>query len=318
MHQSQPPHYPPFGSSLPNRSWSDGNRGYRFGFNGKEKDSETASDNFDFGARIYDGRLGRWLSLDSYYKEYSSFSTYNFALNAPISYGDRQGFWVVGSDGNKVSYTKNQDGSITWSANATSDIVKIGNAMLNTPFGESSFNKWINANTIVHIRVDYENEPNDRYAETTPHGSTLNENGQYKEIDVVIFSKKIESIIKEGSGNRFEGATYDEALGAISTHEVYHNDPEQISLDLKIPERFQKTSKNKPINSEINFRREYRKKNGINGDDWENPYYKRGYKGLSVQENNATITKKTGGSGLGWMEVESKKSDSVFFISNLN
>jgi RHS repeat-associated protein len=98
-------HYPPFGSSLPNRNWSDANRGYIFGFNGKEKDSETASDNFDFGARIYDGRLGRWLSLDPIFN--FSQSNYVAFLCSPISiidptgetdYYNKAGEWI-GTDG---------------------------------------------------------------------------------------------------------------------------------------------------------------------------------------------------------------------------
>ena len=91
MTKASLPHYPPFGSSLPNRTWSDANRGYRFGFNGKEKDSETASDNFDFGARIYDGRLGRWLSLDPLMKKYPSTNPYNYTSNNPVLYIDLNG-----------------------------------------------------------------------------------------------------------------------------------------------------------------------------------------------------------------------------------
>ncbi len=88
------PYYPPFGSSLPNRAWSDGNRGYRFGFNGKEKDSETANDNYDFGARIYDGRLGRWLSLDPYLSKYPSLSGFVFSGNSSISFKDIDGNYI--------------------------------------------------------------------------------------------------------------------------------------------------------------------------------------------------------------------------------
>jgi RHS repeat-associated protein len=84
MMPTHPPHYPPFGSSLPNRSWNDGNREYRFGFNGKEKDSETASDNYDFGARIYDGRLGRWFVEEPEFKFYSSLTLFQFVNNNPI------------------------------------------------------------------------------------------------------------------------------------------------------------------------------------------------------------------------------------------
>jgi RHS repeat-associated protein len=40
--------------------------GYRFTFNGMEKDDEVkgVGNSLDFGARIYDSRLGRWLSVD--------------------------------------------------------------------------------------------------------------------------------------------------------------------------------------------------------------------------------------------------------------
>jgi RHS repeat-associated protein len=95
----RPPYYPPFGSSLPNRTWNDGNRGYRFGFNGKEKDSETANDNYDFGARMYDGRLGRWLSLDPLMKKYIDFTPYNFAINSPIYYIDVNGMDIIAGIG---------------------------------------------------------------------------------------------------------------------------------------------------------------------------------------------------------------------------
>jgi RHS repeat-associated protein len=39
---------------------------YRYGFNGKEKDEETYCDGnaYDFAARIYDERFGRWMSVD--------------------------------------------------------------------------------------------------------------------------------------------------------------------------------------------------------------------------------------------------------------
>jgi len=38
---------------------------YRFSFNSKEKDDETYGGGYayDFGARIYDSRLGRWFSI---------------------------------------------------------------------------------------------------------------------------------------------------------------------------------------------------------------------------------------------------------------
>jgi RHS repeat-associated protein len=71
---------------------------YRFGFNGKEKNSELNSDNYDFGARIYDGRLGRWFSVDPLQSKYPSWSTFNFTMDNPILYIDPDGKVVTVKD----------------------------------------------------------------------------------------------------------------------------------------------------------------------------------------------------------------------------
>jgi RHS repeat-associated protein len=70
---------------------------YRYGFNGKEKDNEIKGDgnNLDFGARIYDSRLGRWLSLDPLQEKYPSLSPYNFCANNPIMYVDPDGKKII-------------------------------------------------------------------------------------------------------------------------------------------------------------------------------------------------------------------------------
>jgi RHS repeat-associated protein len=64
-----------------------------FSFNGKEKDDEVKGDgnSLDFGARIYDSRLGRWLTIDYLFAKYPSFSPYNFVLNNPILFIDPDG-----------------------------------------------------------------------------------------------------------------------------------------------------------------------------------------------------------------------------------
>jgi RHS repeat-associated protein len=88
--------YSPFGSVMLGRDF----RGekYRFGFNGKEKNSELNSDNYDFGARIYDGRLGRWFSVDPLQSKYPSWSTFNFTMDNPILYIDPDGKVVTVKD----------------------------------------------------------------------------------------------------------------------------------------------------------------------------------------------------------------------------
>jgi RHS repeat-associated protein len=55
------------GMQLVGRQYSlSGGGKYRYGFNGKENDNEVKGDGnqVDFGARIYDPRVGRFLSGD--------------------------------------------------------------------------------------------------------------------------------------------------------------------------------------------------------------------------------------------------------------
>jgi RHS repeat-associated protein len=76
---------------VPNRHGSS--TAYRYGFNGKEKDDELKGEgnSIDFGARMYDSRIGRWFAPDPLESKFTSFSTYNFSLNNPILYVDVDG-----------------------------------------------------------------------------------------------------------------------------------------------------------------------------------------------------------------------------------
>ncbi|SHN16273.1 RHS repeat domain-containing protein [Chitinophaga sp. CF418] len=83
--------YYPFGMGMPGRSSS--NDKYRYGFNGKENDNEIKGEgnSLDFGARVYDPRIGRFLSLDPKSKEYPDWSPYVYAFDNPIRLVDDNG-----------------------------------------------------------------------------------------------------------------------------------------------------------------------------------------------------------------------------------
>jgi RHS repeat-associated protein len=85
--------YYPFGMMMPGRKVDNG---YRYGFNGKEMDNEVKGNgnSYDFGARIYDPRLGRFLSLDPHARNYPSLSDYAFVGNMPI--------WAIDPDGRDI------------------------------------------------------------------------------------------------------------------------------------------------------------------------------------------------------------------------
>jgi len=97
--------YYPFGMVMPGRKYEPAS-GYRYGFNGKEKDKDLAPDNYDFGARIYDGRIGRWLSVDPLQAKYPSLSPYNFVANTPLQAIDPDGRLIIFVNGFRLGEYK--------------------------------------------------------------------------------------------------------------------------------------------------------------------------------------------------------------------
>lgn len=65
---------------MPDRQYSAGT-GYRYGFNGKENDNEVKGEGNqqDYGMRIYDPRLGKFLSVDPLAQSFPWNSPYSFA-----------------------------------------------------------------------------------------------------------------------------------------------------------------------------------------------------------------------------------------------
>lgn len=66
---------------------------YRYGFNGKENDNEVkgTGNQQDYGMRIYDPRIGKFLSVDPLASSYPFYTPYQFAGNMPIKYIDLDG-----------------------------------------------------------------------------------------------------------------------------------------------------------------------------------------------------------------------------------
>ncbi|WP_159453638.1 LamG-like jellyroll fold domain-containing protein [Ohtaekwangia koreensis] len=77
--------YYPFGMDMTSRSWT-ANSKYRYGFNGKEKDDsgEFGNTTYDYGFRIYNPSIGRFLSVDPLTENFAYWGPYHFAGNKPI------------------------------------------------------------------------------------------------------------------------------------------------------------------------------------------------------------------------------------------
>lgn len=83
--------YYAFGQLMPGRQFNSGS--YRYGFNGKENDNEVkgVGNEQDYGKRIYDSRLARFLSSDPYSSKYPHYSPYQFSGDNPIEFVDVDG-----------------------------------------------------------------------------------------------------------------------------------------------------------------------------------------------------------------------------------
>ena len=81
--------YYPFGMAMGERTFS--NESYRYGFNGKENDTDFGNSLQDFDARFYSGILGRWLSVDFFASLYPNLTPYRSMFNNPINFIDNDG-----------------------------------------------------------------------------------------------------------------------------------------------------------------------------------------------------------------------------------
>jgi RHS repeat-associated protein len=96
--------YYPFGMLQPGRKWNAGK--YRYGFNGKENDNDVKGEGNqqDYGMRIYDPRLGKFLSVDPITDQYPELTPYQFASNRPIDGIDQDGLEFCGTPEEEKEY----------------------------------------------------------------------------------------------------------------------------------------------------------------------------------------------------------------------
>lgn len=109
--------YAPFGSQLPGRTYRNNGQQLRYGFNGKENDNDVKGEGNqqDYGFRIYDPRLGRFLSVDPLTKQYPHYTPYSFAGNKPIAFIDRDGL----EEGLEISTRRREDAYLSNKITAT-------------------------------------------------------------------------------------------------------------------------------------------------------------------------------------------------------
>lgn len=136
--------YYPYGSSFSDRRF--GSEKYDFGFQGKQRDDELKghSNSYYFEKRMYDSRLGRWLSVDPMTKEMPNLSAYMAMSGDPINREDPDGAEDMDKVKKSIDY-----GNIIW-GEVTNNVVQLKGVMESN----SSSNKVYGFNSALNQMRD--------------------------------------------------------------------------------------------------------------------------------------------------------------------
>jgi RHS repeat-associated protein len=225
--------YYPFGMMLPNRNESGDE--YRYGFQGQEKDDEVSgnSNSYDFGARLYNPRVGRWLSRDPADKSFPWQSPYVSMDNNPVLKMDpigESGIVTVDHSNKTITVSSHMifygeasstklatdtasDIQAVWNEGASDYFVEIEGEMYSVTFEI----KGSYIDVVTKEQIEGDNNPLNNYVKIVNDGipvSGMDKGGQTISGEGSNTGQFLVSDI-EGSGSTTEAHEYGHGLGLI-------------------------------------------------------------------------------------------------------
>jgi RHS repeat-associated protein len=240
--------YDAWGVAMTGRSYLSG-VGAKEGYTGKERDAETGLDYF--GARYYLGAIGRWGGVDALTDQYPSWSPYTYVLNSPLRLVDPDGMRIIDDEGNPVTFTINADGTLSWSNNATNDIIRVGNAMAKSSIGLNLLKALVESKYDITINIE-EAPPSDLMERNSNLGesywgfteASVSSTNKIK-FDVYVFERNIfnkwvravmpppRTVLFEIANERiaYDSLEPEDLMGGVAVHEATHVvDPQSSRL----------------------------------------------------------------------------------------